>query len=111
MRVDDPGLDIRVAFLSCPGGTGPWIEILAPLGKDGPLKSLIARKALPSPYHTCYAVDQLDGAADHLRAIGFLPLGSPQSALAFGGARVAFFYHGTLGLLELVESPPAWPTT
>jgi methylmalonyl-CoA/ethylmalonyl-CoA epimerase len=107
-RVDDHGLNVRVAFLSCPGAAGPWIEILAPLGEGGPLKALIARKALPSPYHTCYAVEQLEAAADDLRTVGFLPIGEPRSALAFQGARVAFFYHGTLGLLELVEAPPVW---
>lgn len=108
-RVDDPGLNIRVAFLSCPGGAGPWIEILAPLEANGPLQALITRKALPSPYHTCYAVDALEPAGEHLRELGFLPVGVPRNAVAFEGARVAFFYHGALGLLELVEAPPQWP--
>lgn len=105
-RVDDPGLNIRVAFLACPGGRGPWIEILAPLGPGGPLQSLIASKALPSPYHTCYGVKELDAAGEDLRARGFIPVGEPRPALAFDGARVAFFYHSALGLVELVESPP-----
>ena len=108
-RVDDPGIDIRVAFLRAPGGHGPWIEILSPLGPDGPLQSLIRRKQLPSPYHTCYAVDDLDAGSARLHDLRFAPLGAPKPAIAFGGARIAFFYHAAIGLIELVESPPAWP--
>jgi len=107
-RVDDPGINIRVAFLACPGGQGPWVEILAPLGEGGPLQSLIKRKALPSPYHTCYAVDDLEAGAAALRDQGFLPLGPAQHAVAFENARVAFFFNAHIGLVELVESPPAW---
>lgn len=108
-RTDDPGINVRVAFLSCPGGRGPWIEILAPLGPDGPLQSLIRRKLLPSPYHCCYAVDRLEKGDELLRTHRFAPIGVPQPALAFGGARIAFYYHAALGLVELVESPPDWP--
>ena len=109
-RVDDPLIDIRVAFLAAPGSAGPWIEILSPLGPDGPLRSLIRRKQLPSPYHTCYAVTDLDAASGDLHALRFASLGPARPAVAFDGARVAFFYHASIGLIELVESPPAWPT-
>ena len=107
--VDDPGLNVRVAFLSCPGGVGPWIEILAPLNDGGPLEALIRRRTLPSPYHTCYSVDQLEAATAELCSLAFLPVGEPHAALAFDNARVAFFYHGSVGLIELVEKPSPWP--
>ncbi|MCB9673471.1 MAG: VOC family protein [Alphaproteobacteria bacterium] len=106
-NVDDPGLHVRVAFLARPGH--PLVEIVAPLGDDHPLKSLIARKQLPSPYHTCYAVPDLDAAAARLRELGFLPLGEPAPALALGGARIQYLYGGAVGLVELAESPaPEW---
>ncbi len=108
-RVDDPGLNVRIAFLACPGGQGPWIEILSPLNPGGPLDSLIARQFLPSPYHTCYGVDDLDVAAKELRGKSFLPAGPARPALAFANARVQFFYPSAIGLLELVERPPPWP--
>ena len=106
--VDDPGINIKVAFLASPMA-GPWIELLAPLNPDGPLQSLIKRKMLPSPYHTCYGVDDLDAAGERLREQGFMQLGPACEAVAFGGARVAFHYHGAVGLIELVERPPEWP--
>ena len=105
--LDDPGLDVRIAFLR--GAKGPYLEVVAPLGPNGPLKSFLSRRQLPSPYHTCYATSDLVAAGKHLRAKGFLPLGNPHPALAFGGALIAYHYHSATGLLELVESPAEWP--
>lgn len=106
-RVDDPVLDVRVAFLTGPHGSGPWFELLAPLGPDGPLKSMLARRSLPSPYHTCYAVDELPLAMSELRAEKFVPLGRPKPALAFDNQKVVFLYNRKIGLIELVERPPS----
>jgi methylmalonyl-CoA/ethylmalonyl-CoA epimerase len=106
--VDDPGINIRVAFLASPS-SGPWIELLAPLNPRGPLESLIKRKLLPSPYHTCYGVDDIDLAGAQLRDEGFMQLDATCEAMAFDGARVAFHYHDVVGLIELVERPPKWP--
>jgi len=108
-RVDDPVLDVRVAFLQAPGSHGPWIEVLSPLGPNGPLKSLVGRRALPSPYHTCYVVEDLPRASEQLRDLGFLPLGESRPALAFGGQPVAFFLSQTVGMLELVQGPAVLP--
>ena len=106
-RVDDPGINIKVAFLASPA-QGPWIELLAPLNSGGPLDSLIKRKMLPSPYHTCYGVRDIELAAVHLRDNGFMQLGGTFDAVAFDGARIAFYYHSDIGLVELVERPPQW---
>ena len=106
--MDDHGLDVRIAFLR--GQTGPYLEIVAPLGPNGPLKSLLSRRLLPSPYHTCYATENVVATGKHLRNKGFIPLGEPRPALAFGGAFIAYYYHAATGMLELVERPPVWPT-
>ncbi len=104
-RVDDDGLSVRIAFLRYEGH--PLLEIVAPLGTDHPLKSMIRRKQLPSPYHIAYAVDALEPAIVALRDRGFLPLGRPSPAKALQGARIVYLYGRTTGLLELVEAPPA----
>jgi methylmalonyl-CoA/ethylmalonyl-CoA epimerase len=102
-RVEDAGLGVRVVFL---GSGRPWIELVAPLdATGGPLKGLIARGALPAPYHTCYAVEQLAQASQQLKSRGFLALGKPRPALAFGGAPILFHSHRAIGLIELVERP------
>lgn len=109
-RVDDPGLNVRVAFLRAPGERdATWIEILSPLGPDGPLKSLVERRMLPAPYHTCYVTEDLGDATERLRERGFLPLGEPTAALAFGGAPVVFFLSRSIGMIELVQGPALMP--
>lgn len=103
-RADDPVLGVRVAFLR---GPGPWIEIVTPLdGSGGPLRSLIRRKQLPSPYHTCYAVDDIAVASARLREQGFFPLGEPRPAAVFQGAAIWYHIHDSIGLVELVQQPP-----
>jgi len=104
--VDDPGLDIQVAFFR--DAEGPYIEIVAPLGSNGPLKSLISRGLLPSPYHTCYETLDILEAGKLIQNLGFFPVLDPHPALAFAGALIAYYYHPATGLLELVENPPKW---
>jgi methylmalonyl-CoA/ethylmalonyl-CoA epimerase len=105
LRVDDPGINVRIAFVKA--ARGPLIEIVAPLGDNGPLHSLIARKVVPGPYHTCYAVQAMPEAGAALRRLGFMPVSEPTPAVAFGGKPVAFFFERDVGLVELVEQPPA----
>jgi methylmalonyl-CoA/ethylmalonyl-CoA epimerase len=106
VNVDDPVLDVRIALLACPGDAGPWLEVVAPLGPNGPLRALAARRALPTPYHTCYAVDDLTSGAAALADAGFAPVSEPAPALAFDNARIAFFFSASVGLVELLERPP-----
>lgn len=115
VEADDEGLGVRVAFLHREGH--PLIEVVAPLGDDHPLKSLIKRRQLPSAYHTCYAVEDLGQAVEALRERGFMPLGEPRPAKAMGDALIVYLYGRHTGLLELVERPPtpsreaAWPVS
>jgi methylmalonyl-CoA/ethylmalonyl-CoA epimerase len=104
--MDDLGLDIQVAFLK--ETDGPYIEIIAPLGTNGPLKSLLARGLLPSPYHTCYETPDIAEAGKLIQNLGFFPVLEPQPAIAFGGALISYHYHPAIGLFELVEDPPKW---
>lgn len=105
-RTDDTLLGVHVAILEA--AHGPLIEIVAPLDETGgPLKSFIRRKQLPSPYHTCYAVTALEQAAEALRARGYFALSDAKPARVFGGARIQYQLHEAIGLVELIENPPA----
>jgi methylmalonyl-CoA/ethylmalonyl-CoA epimerase len=108
LSIDDPGIKVRIAFVAA--SSGPLIEIVAPLGTGGPLDALIARKVVPGPYHTCYAVRSMPEAAEFLRERHFMPIAEPMPAVAFGGKPVAFFYERDVGLVELVEQPPSVET-
>jgi methylmalonyl-CoA/ethylmalonyl-CoA epimerase len=109
VAVDDERLGVRVAFLSPPQAPGHLIELLSPLGETSPLQSLIARKLLPGPYHTCYATTDYAVADRVLMERGFTRISKPTPALAMDQALIAFFYHHAIGLLEIVENPPFAP--
>src|SRR5947208_10471078 len=109
VAVDDDRLGVRVAFLAPAQAPRHLIEILAPLGPASPLGSLIKRKLLPSPYHTCYAVGHQTEAERALADRDFAQISQPTPALAMDGAPVTFFYHRAIGLLEIVVSPPFGP--
>jgi methylmalonyl-CoA/ethylmalonyl-CoA epimerase len=102
--VADPVLDVRICFLRSRTQGQPLIELLAPLGDEGPLSALIRRRMLPSPYHTCYSVVDIPETGARLRDLGFMPVGPEKPAVAFGGASVQFYYSPDVGLIELVES-------
>lgn len=107
-KVDDTPLDVRVAFLAPNQAElrdDVLIELLAPLSDEGPLVALIKRRMLPSPYHTCYATNDITLAIDSLRDVGFIPVAPIRPALAMGGARMTFLYSQIVGLVELVEKP------
>ena len=105
--IDDADLDLRVAFVR--KDDSPYIELLAPLSPDGPLKSFLARGLLPSPYHTCYETSDINESGDRLQQQGFFPVTKPRPSRALNGALFAYFYHAAIGLLELVEGPTSWP--
>lgn len=104
LQTTDEPLGVHAAFLR---GDGPWVELVSPIDEaGGPLKSLLKRGALPTPYHTCYAVEDLSEASALLRKRGFLVLGKPSAAVAFDGALIQYHAHSAIGLVELVEKPP-----
>ena len=102
-RVNDPGLRVQVAFLSAGSAASPLVEILAPLGEDGPLASLIRRRMLPTPYHVAFSVPDLSERTGQLVAQGYLSLGDPKPARAMCGAQIQFLFHRGIGLVELIE--------
>ena len=109
VQADDPFLKIRVAFLS-PGPGAALIEVLAPLGEQGPLSSLVKRGILPAPYHTGYAVNDIELVVATLSEFGFRAISHPTPSTTLGGALIVFLYHAAAGLLELVQNPAIGPT-
>jgi methylmalonyl-CoA/ethylmalonyl-CoA epimerase len=80
----------------------PLVELIQPSGPESPALGWIKR-IQAGPYHTCYAVARMEPSLEAFRELGLLPVFGPRPAVAFGGARVAFLWSATVGLLELVE--------
>ena len=90
------------AIASLPFGESE-VELLAPLGSDGPIAKFLARRG-PGIHHVCYRVPDLDAALQACRTAGYRLIDEVPRTGA-GGRRIAFVHpKATAGiLLELTE--------
>ena len=102
---DDPRQKVRVLFLAKSAGDPAEIELVAPLGDDSPVHSMLA-KGKGGAYHLCFETTDLDGALQHARENGCVVVAEPVPAVAFAGRRIAWIYTSTRQLFELVEAAP-----
>lgn len=82
----------------------PIVELLAPVDELSPVKTTLEKNGV-TPYHMCYVVQNIDEVTLKLRELHYVMVSKPVEAVAFCGARVAFFYNKAVGLIELVEDP------
>ena len=94
---------VREAMLAV-GDSGSCIQLLAPLSADSPIGRFLERSG-PGIQQVAYGVDDIEAAADRLRAAGVrLLYDVPKTGTA--GSRVNFVHPKDCGgvLVELVES-------
>jgi methylmalonyl-CoA/ethylmalonyl-CoA epimerase len=99
-RFDDELLGVSVKFFKDIGGQ--VFELIAPIGSHSPVARLGASKNGKID-QLCYRCEDLTVATQKLRKGNSVPLGKAQPALAFGGAKVQFFWTPSEFVLELVE--------
>jgi methylmalonyl-CoA/ethylmalonyl-CoA epimerase len=98
--VDDPLMKVRVQFGI--DRSGIRYELVAPLGEPNPVARVLDEgKNILN--HVAYRCDDFESACATLRRERAVPLGRPQPAAAFGGARVAFYLTPLRFIVELVE--------
>ena len=82
---------------------GYRIELVSPYGEDSVVSGLM-KTHKNMPYHIAYCSENLEGNMAQLRELGFLPMGEPMAAPAFGMEKVVFLFSNRSGMIELV--PP-----
>ncbi len=100
---DDPVQKVAVIFLARSDKDVAEIELVAPLGEDSPIKSILAKSG-GGAYHLCFETNDMEGALDHARKNGCIVVASPVPAVAYRGRRIAWIYTGSRQLFELVET-------
>lgn len=98
--VFDPLQNIHICFLSHP--SMPLIELLSPVDGNSPVVQILEKNGV-TPYHTCYAVDNLEDAIKNFKHRRYVIVSPPKEACAIENRRVAFLYNTDAGLMELVE--------
>ena len=100
---DDPIQRVTVNFLHKSGEDVADIELVAPLGEDSPIRSMLAKDG-GGAYHLCFQTSDLEGALSHARKCGCIIVNAPAPAVAFQGRRIAWIYTRSRQLFELVEA-------
>lgn len=96
----DPLQNVNICFLT--HAKMPLVELLSPVDENSPIVQILEKNGV-TPYHTCYAVDDLDKAIKSLKRMRYVVVSKPKSACAIDGRSVAFLYNADMGLIELVE--------
>lgn len=91
---------VNICFLTKEGM--PVVELLAPADASSPVNKTLEKVGV-TPYHCCYAVENMENAISRLKKKKFIPLIKPVEACAIEGKRVCFLYNKEVGLIELVE--------
>jgi methylmalonyl-CoA/ethylmalonyl-CoA epimerase len=100
---DDPIQKVTVNFLAKSAVDVAEIELIAPLGQDSPIRSMLAKDG-GGAYHLCFETSDIDAALAHAKNNGCIVVSPPVPAVAFQGRRIAWIYTRSRQLFELVEA-------
>lgn len=98
--VVEPVQKVYVAYARKKGF--PTIELLEPLDETSPVKGILKKNG-NSPYHMCYAVDDLKETIEDMRKEGFRPLGKPVPGHGLDDALMVFLYNINFGLIQIMQ--------
>jgi methylmalonyl-CoA/ethylmalonyl-CoA epimerase len=84
--------------------SGMVYELLQPIDNSSPVyAALTSSQGILN--HVAYLVADLEAGAEHLSLSDSAPTGPPNTAVAYGGARIQFFVTPLNFVIELIEAP------
>lgn len=99
--VIEPVQKVYVAYARKEGF--PTVEMLEPLDEASPVLGILKKNG-NTPYHMCYAVDNLSDAIAEMRKEGFRPLSKPVPGHGLDDALMVFLYNINYGLIQVMEN-------
>jgi methylmalonyl-CoA/ethylmalonyl-CoA epimerase len=100
---EDSCIGVSVQFGQAEDGSGPWYEIISPLGEKSPVLGTIKHgKNILS--HVAYLVKDLEAAAAVLVRSNCVSTSPAKPAVAYGGRKVQFFISPLKFMIELIEA-------
>jgi methylmalonyl-CoA/ethylmalonyl-CoA epimerase len=94
----DPVQKVKVAFVFV---SGLPIELIEPVGRSSPAANSLKKNN--KLVHMCFEVDSIESAIKAGKENKFRVLSDPVPAEAFEKRNIAWLFHDTWGLVELVE--------
>lgn len=77
------------------------IELVEPYPENVTMLNMLKKGT--TPYHTCYAVPDVQSTYEQLKELGFTPLFPPVPAPAFNNRKICYFWRKDVGLIEIVS--------
>lgn len=99
--VIEPVQKVYVAYARKEGF--PTVEMLEPLDETSPVLGILKKNG-NTPYHMCYAVDNLSDAIAEMHKEGFRPLSKPVPGHGLDDALMVFLYNINYGLIQVMEN-------
>ena len=100
-----PEHGVTTVFVELPNSK---LELLHPLGEESPISNFLSNNPSGGLHHTCYEVEDLRAAVEHLKAAGARVLGDGEPKTGAHGLPVGFLHPkdfcGTLIELEEVAA-------
>jgi len=84
--------------------SGVCYEVIAPLDEHSPIAKTV-RTRRDTLHHVAYLVGDLEVEAARLVGARCVTVTRPTPAVAYGGARIQFFFNGLGFVVELIEAP------
>lgn len=81
---------------------GYRVELVSPKNKKSVVYDL-QKKFGNSPYHICYACENINESSERLKTMGYVQIDAPHEAIAIKNNKVCFLVHPYLGMIELLE--------
>jgi len=91
----------RVIFLDLPPDGAVKLELVEPLGPDSPVASFDQKGG--GLHHLCFEVDDIEQQIDKMKLLKGMLIRRPQTAVAFGGRRIAWMRSCDKLLVEYLE--------
>lgn len=92
--------NVSVSFLT--KTNNPMIELVEPINLDSPINSILSNNGT-IPYHLCYEVNDIFESIINLKALKYIAISKPVTAVAFENRKICFLYNKDIGLIELLE--------
>ena len=97
----DKEIDVKIQFIEYPNSNK--IELIEPLSKASPIKSVLEKKNSTNIHHLAYSCKDIKKTCNSFRDKGYGFLTNFYYAEAFNGARVIFLLSPLNFIVELIE--------
>lgn len=97
--INDDAQKTKICMLRKEGEVS--IELVEPYPENATMLNMLKKGT--TPYHTCYAVPDVQTTYGELKELGFTPLFPPVAAPAFNNRLICYFWKKDIGLVEIVE--------